>query len=93
MESYWSIIIISNILFFSCMLWMGQTNGKVFLGLLELSNKRGVVILNLEKRLKEIEKLVLEDVSFDDGLDNSSQTTLYEIYPPDYGEGQGLGDE
>ena len=57
MESYWSIIIISNILFFSCMLWMGQTNGKVFLGLLELSNKRGVVILNLEKRLKEIEKV------------------------------------
>ena len=93
MESYWWVIIISNILFFSALLWLNQSSHRMFNALLDLSNKRGVMIIGLDGRIKMVENLIAGDSVLDDELDNSSQTTLYGAPQTYYDGNNGLEEE
>ncbi|MAH42589.1 hypothetical protein CL614_02590 [archaeon] len=93
MESYWWVIIISNILFFSALLWLNQSSHRMFNALLDLSNKRGVMIIGLDGRIKMVENLIAGDSVLDDELDNSSQTTLYDAPQTYYDGTNGLEEE
>jgi len=93
MESYWWVVIISNILFFSALIWFNQSSHRMFDALLDLSNKRGVMIIGLDGRIKTVENLVAGDTVLDDELDNSSQTTLYDAPQSYYNGTHGLEEE
>ncbi len=93
MESYWWVIIISNVLFFSILFWMNQSNHVMFNALLDLSNKRGVMMVGFDGRIKTMENIFADDSVLGEELENSSQTTLYDA-PQSYYDGtNGLEEE
>tara|TARA_Y100000310_G_scaffold345319_1_gene463746 strand:+ start:7218 stop:7415 length:198 start_codon:yes stop_codon:yes gene_type:complete len=65
----------------------------MFNALLDLSNKRGVMIIGLDGRIKMVENLIAGDSVLDDELDNSSQTTLYDAPQTYYDGTNGLEEE
>lgn len=87
------VIGISNILFFMGLMWFNQTNKGLFEALLDLSNKRGVMIIGLDSRIKKVEDSITSDFTMDDELENSSQTTLFDAPQTYYDGTNGLEEE
>lgn len=86
METYWYVIIISNVLFFIALLWFNQTNRVVVEALLDLSDKQNLSILNLEALAKDntarIKRLVNGEIVYpaESSFDYQQSHTLYDYY-------------
>jgi ABC-type phosphate/phosphonate transport system ATPase subunit len=92
MESYWYVIIISNVLFFGALLWFNQTNKRVVEALLDLSQKQNVSVIKIDERVKEncerIKRMANGEVVFpqESSFDYNQSHTLYDYY--DLGSGE-----
>jgi len=75
------------------LMWFNQTNKGLFEALLDLSNKRGVMIIGLDSRIKKVEDSITSDFTMDDELENSSQTTLFDAPQTYYDGTNGLEEE